>query len=121
MIFDSEKLVDTLVQVLSSIFVTVGVSSVLPAAQGGAAGKSRKVSAAAKERASMAEAKRKKRARRFIHRPYASSGGIRKCSLATSISRWSYHWIEPVHHHFCISTVGTCPAKSHLSRLSCGV
>src|SRR6478736_3158410 len=98
MIFDSEKLVETLVQVLSSIFVTVGVSSVLPAAQGGAAGKSRKVSAAAKES--------------------ASSGGIRKCSLATSIIRWSYHWIEPVHHHRCSSTVGTCPANSHLSRLS---
>src|SRR6476469_951082 len=117
MIFDSEKLVETLVQVLSSIFVTVGVSSVLPAAQGGAAGKSRKVSAAAKESASIAEAKRKKSARRFIHRPNASSGGIRKCSLATSIIRWSYHWIEPVPHDRCSSTVGTCPANSYLSRL----
>src|SRR5690349_811214 len=107
--FDNEKLVETLVQVLSSIFVTVGVSRVLPAAQGGAAGKSRNVSAAENESASMLEAKRKKRARRFIQSANASSGGIRKCSLATSISRWSYHCIEPVHHHFCISTVGTWP------------
>src|SRR5262245_35005835 len=121
MIFEREKLVETLVHVLSSIFVTVGVSSVLPAAQGGAAGKSRNVSAAAKDSASMLEAKRKKRARRFIQSAKASSGGIRKCSFAESISTWSYHCIDPVHHHFCISTVGTCPANSHLSRLSCGV
>src|SRR5690242_17948217 len=98
--FESEKLFETLVHVLSSIFVTVGVSRLLPAAHGGAAGKRRNVSAAANDRDSMLEAKRKKRARRFIQSANASSGGIRKCSFATSIIRWSYHCIEPVHHHF---------------------
>src|SRR5581483_8338293 len=115
MILEAEKFVPTVDQVLSAIFVTVGVSSECPAAHGGAAGKRRNVSAAANESVSIPAAKRKKSARRLIQSRKASSGGMTKCRYETSISRWSHQCIDPVQNHFCSSTVGTCPANSHLS------
>src|SRR5579864_1498200 len=114
MILEAEKLVPTVDQVLSAIFVTVGVSNVCPAAHGGAVGKRRNVRKAANESVSIPAAKRKNRARRLTQSRNANSGGTTKCRYETSISRWSYQCIDPVQNQFCNCTVGTCPANSHL-------